>query len=111
MSDLSEIKSLIEAQNVKFEEFKKTNEAKLEAIKKEGATGDFEAKLKAIADDMAKDRADQKKAMDELEAKAARPKLGGDGKPWTNNPKPTRRPSAATCARASSSTSPSSRRP
>jgi HK97 family phage major capsid protein len=81
MSDLSEIKSLIEAQNVKFEEFKKTNEAKLEAIKKEGATGDFEAKLKAIADDMAKDRADQKKAMDELEAKAARPKLGGDGKP------------------------------
>jgi HK97 family phage major capsid protein len=81
MSDLSEIKSLIEAQNVKFEEFKKTNEAKLEAIKKEGATGDFEAKLKAIADDMAKDRADQKRAMDELEAKAARPKLGGDGKP------------------------------
>lgn len=81
MSDLSEVKSLIEAQNVKFEEFKKTNDAKLEAIQKSGATGDFEAKLKALADSMEKDRAEQKAALDAIELKASRPRLGADGKP------------------------------
>jgi len=81
MSDLSEIKGLIEAQNVAFEQFKKTNDAKIEAIKAAGATGDFEAKLQAIADDMAKDREAQKAALAAIEAKANRPRLGADGKP------------------------------
>lgn len=81
MSDMKAVLDAIEAQNVKFEEFKTTNDAKIDALKKAGATADFDAKMKAIADDMAKDRADIKKTLDDLEAKAKRPALGGDGKP------------------------------
>jgi HK97 family phage major capsid protein len=77
MSDLSEIKSLIEAQNRDFEEFKKTNDAKLEEMKKAGATADFEAKLRAIAEGMS----EHKKKLEDIEAKAKRPNLGADGKP------------------------------
>jgi HK97 family phage major capsid protein len=54
MSDLSEIKRPHRGAERRFEQFKKTNDAKIEAVKAAGATGDFEAKLKAIADDMAK---------------------------------------------------------
>src|SRR3989304_4194937 len=81
MSDMKTVLDAIEAQNSKFEEFKSTQDAKLEAIKKAGATDDFDAKLKAIADDMANDRATHKKALEDLEAKARRPQLGSDGKP------------------------------
>ena len=81
MSEMKAVLDAIEAQNVKFEEFKTTNDAKIEAVKKAGATADFDAKLKAIADDMAKDRADYKKAIEDIEAKAKRPQMGADGKP------------------------------
>lgn len=77
MSDLIEIKNAIDASNRAFEEFKKTNDAKLEEIKKGGATADFESKLKAIADEMA----EQKKKYEDLEAKSRRPATGADGKP------------------------------
>lgn len=81
MSDMSEVLKAIEGQNAKFEEFKTVNDAKIEALKKAGATADYDAKLKAITDDMAKDRTEYKKALEDIEAKARRPQLGGDGKP------------------------------
>jgi HK97 family phage major capsid protein len=81
MSDMKPVLDAIEASNRAFEEFKKTNDAKLEAIQKGGATGDHEAKLKAIADDMASFKAEQKKALEDIEAKSRRPAIGADGKP------------------------------
>jgi hypothetical protein len=111
MSEMKPVLDAIEASNRAFEEFKKANDAKLEAIQKGGATGDLEAKLKAIADDMAAFKADQKKALEDIEAKSRRPALGADGKPLDElQPKSTRRPSAATSARARTSTAASSRR-
>lgn len=77
MSDQAEVLKAIEATNRAFEEFKKTNDAKLEALQKSGATADFEAKLKAIHDDMAS----HKKALEDIEAKSRRPQMGADGKP------------------------------
>jgi HK97 family phage major capsid protein len=77
MSDQSEILKAIEASNRAFEEFKKTNDAKLEELKKGGAVADFEAKLQKIAADMA----EHKKLLEDLEAKAKRPPVGADGKP------------------------------
>ena len=77
MSDMSEVLRAIEASNRAFEEFKKTNDAKLEELKKGNATSDFEAKLNAIATAMS----EHKKALEDLEAKAKRPQFGGDGKP------------------------------
>lgn len=81
MSDMKPVLDAIEAQNKAFEEFKTTNDAKIEAVKKAGAVADFDAKLKAIADDMSAQKAAHTKALEDIEAKARRPQLGGDGKP------------------------------
>jgi hypothetical protein len=51
--DLSEIKSLIEAQGTAFEEFKKTNDALIKAKAEGKAVTDIEAKLAKIDSDMA----------------------------------------------------------
>lgn len=48
MSDLSEVKNLIEAQGTAWEEFKKINDQRLEKLEKGLATGDEEAKLAKI---------------------------------------------------------------
>jgi HK97 family phage major capsid protein len=79
--DPLEIKKLVEAQGTAWEEFKKANDAKLEA-KADGKTvGDFDAKLIKIATDMA----EIKTSLTSIETKANRPQLGSDGKPIDEN--------------------------
>lgn len=102
MSDLSEIKGIIEAQGVAFEEFKRTNdklieakasgksicdlEEKLAKIEKAFAAGDaLSAKFTAAEAEIRQAKAaaeEAKTAIDELEAKFNRQGLGGkfDGK-------------------------------
>ena len=48
MSDLSEVKNLIDAQGAAWEEFKKVNDDRLVKLEKGLATGDEEAKLAKI---------------------------------------------------------------
>ena len=67
-----EIKSLIEAQGKAFEEFKKSNDAKIEALKDGKAVADLDAKLAKIEKEMtAQD--DQKARLEKLELKMNRP--------------------------------------
>lgn len=70
--ELNEIKSLVEAQGKAFEEFKKANDARLDAIKEGKSTSDHEAKLAKIEKDMA--ALDETKArLEKLEIKMSRP--------------------------------------
>ena len=55
-----------------FEEYKQTNDDRLEALKKGLPTGDFEAKLKRIDGDM-DSLQEQKSRLEKIEAKLARP--------------------------------------
>lgn len=101
MSDMSEIKSIIDAQGVAFEEFKRTNDELVAAKASGKAVGDLEVKLAKIENDFAAGDAlsakfiaaeaeikqakaaaeEAKTAIDELEAKFNRKGLGGiDGK-------------------------------
>lgn len=78
MSDLSDITKAIEASNRAFEEFKKTNDERIEKITKGlPVTGDFESKMQTVFKDMA----EQKTIIETLEAKLKRPNIGNDGKP------------------------------
>jgi HK97 family phage major capsid protein len=70
-----EILDAIESSNRAFEEFKKVNDARIEEVKKGGFTSDFQAKMEAIQKDMT----EQKKVIEDMEAKAKRPQFGGDG--------------------------------
>ncbi|MDB5992407.1 MAG: family phage major capsid protein [Herbaspirillum sp.] len=68
----------IEASNKAFEEFKKTNDARIEKMEKgQHVPDDMQAKMNAVFKDMS----DQKAIIETLEAKLKRPLLGGDGKP------------------------------
>lgn len=81
--DLSEIKSLIEAQNRAWEEFKKTNDAQLAAKAEGKAIGDMEAKLQAIETDIQSKSTELRKLLDEVDKKATRAAtfgVGSDGK-------------------------------
>lgn len=70
--ELNDIKSLIEAQGKAFEEFKKANDARIDALKEGKSSADHEAKLAKIEKDMA--AIDEQKArLEKLEAKMARP--------------------------------------
>jgi HK97 family phage major capsid protein len=71
-----EILEAIETSNRAFEEFKKVNDVRIDELKKGGATADMQAKMEAIQKDMA----DQKRVIEDMEAKAKRPNFGGDGK-------------------------------
>jgi HK97 family phage major capsid protein len=78
MSDLSQITTAIEASNKAFDEFKKTNDARIEKMEKgRHVPDDFTAKM----DKIFKDMSDQKTVIETLEAKMKRPALGSDGKP------------------------------
>ncbi len=78
MSDLSEITKAIDASNRAFEEFKKTNDARIEKMEKgQSVPDDWKAKLDAAFKDMS----EQKAIIETLEAKLNRPALSGDGKP------------------------------
>jgi len=71
-----EILDAIETSNRAFEEFKKVNDARIDELKKGGATADMQAKMEAIQKDMA----EQKRVIEDMEAKAKRPNFGSDGK-------------------------------
>ena len=71
-----DIINAIEASNRAFEEFKRTNDARLDELKKGGATADMQAKMAAIQADMA----EQKRVIEDMEAKAKRPHFGADGR-------------------------------
>jgi HK97 family phage major capsid protein len=78
MSDLSQITTAIEASNKAFDEFKKTNDARIEKMEKgQHVPDDYTAKM----DKIFKDMSDQKTVIETLEAKMKRPALGSDGKP------------------------------
>jgi HK97 family phage major capsid protein len=53
MSDLNEVKNLIEAQGTAWEAFKKANDARLAAIEAKASTADADAAIAAIKADMA----------------------------------------------------------
>ena len=78
MSDLSEVKNLIEEQGRAWEEFKRTNDELVKAKADGKAVADLEAKLAnlSVAVDEAKSRADD--AFEEMKA-SKRPNLGGGG--------------------------------
>ena len=67
-----EVLDAIEASNRAFEEFKKVNDQRLDELKKNGATGDLQAKLDKIQNDMAEHKA----ALETFQAKATRPGFG-----------------------------------
>ena len=71
-----DILNAIETSNRAFEEFKKVNDARIEELKKGGATADMQAKMAAIQADMA----EQKRVIEDMEAKAKRPHFGADGR-------------------------------
>lgn len=99
MSDLAEVKNIIETQGRAWEEFKKANEELIKAKADGKAVGDLEAKLAKIEKDFAKGdeisakfvaaeqetkkaqeaAAEAKTAVEELEAKWARQGLFGKG--------------------------------
>lgn len=74
MSDLSEVKSLIEAQGAAWEEFKKTNDARLVAVEKGQSTADFDAKLAKLESALTQTTNDVK----DVALKSQRP-IMGDG--------------------------------
>ena len=72
-----EIRDAIEASNVAFESFKKSNDERMARIEKgQGGEGDLKLQMEKAAKDMA----DQKTIIETLEAKLKRPNLGGEGK-------------------------------
>lgn len=74
MSDLSEIKGIIEAQGTAFEQFKQANDALIKAKAEGKAVSDLEAKVAAIGADMDK-IGELKDAVADLEKRANRPDL------------------------------------
>jgi HK97 family phage major capsid protein len=74
--DVTEIKGLVEAQHKAWEEFKKTNDARLAAIEKGQSPADFDAKLAKINERIDETARDLKAA----EAAANRPNLSSEGK-------------------------------
>ena len=73
-ASVGEIADIIKKQGEAWEEFKKTNDARLKAIEQGNATGDMDAKLAKINDAMAEFRGQ----LTEIEKKAGRPKTGAD---------------------------------
>lgn len=73
MSDMAEVKELIESQGKAWEEFKKTNDAMIQAKADGKSVADLQVKLDKINADME----EQRKAMDDIAKKANRPGAGG----------------------------------
>jgi len=75
MTDMTEVKSLIESQGKAWEEFRKTNDARLAAIEAKQAIGDFDAKIAKLNDVITANG----KQIDELSKKANRLGPAGEG--------------------------------
>lgn len=73
MSDMIEVKRLLEEQGRAWEEFKKANDTRVEKLEKSQATSDFDAKLAKLNEAMD----DVKSRADEALKKAQRPAAGG----------------------------------
>lgn len=73
--DITEIKSLVDAQGAAWEEFKKTNDARLTAIEKGQNPADHEAKLAKINDELTRVGGELK----QLTLAAQRPAQAGSG--------------------------------
>lgn len=80
-----ELKSLVEAIQKGFNDFKQLNDERLSKLEKGGATGDFEAKLAAVQKDIA-EALDLKKEFERLEAKTNLQGLIGGNKGADGNP-------------------------
>lgn len=76
MSDLSEIKQLVESQGTAWEEFKRTNDERIAKMAKGEAVADLEAKLAKMNDALN----DTGSALKELAIKAGRPVMGDSKK-------------------------------
>ena len=74
MSDVQEVKSLIEAQGRAWEEFKQKNDALVEGKADGKAVGDIQASLAAINADLS----EQRKSLETIAKKAQRPGVGAD---------------------------------
>lgn len=70
---MEELKKLIEEQGLAWEEFKKTNDARIAAVEAGKGTADFEAKLAKINEDLSA----LSKSIADAERKASRPPAGG----------------------------------
>lgn len=68
------IKDAIEKQSAAFEEFKRANDQKIEALKNDKGVADINDKIAKIFEDMGS----YKKLLEEIEAKASRPNFGGE---------------------------------
>ncbi len=77
--DLSEIKSLIEAQGTAWEKFKQTNDERLAKLAKGEAVSDLEAKLAKMETDIS----DASKELKEISLKANRPEPASESKDMT----------------------------
>lgn len=77
--ELNEIKSLVEAQGKAFEEFKKANDARIDALKDGKATADLDAKLAKIEREMS-NLDEAKSRLEKLETKMNRPGAFDGGK-------------------------------
>lgn len=75
MSEFQEVKKLIEDQGHAWHEFQKTNDEIIKAKADGKAVGELQEKLDRINADMA----EQRRAFADLEKKAGRPNLGGNG--------------------------------
>ena len=73
--DMSEVKGLIEAQGRAFEEFKRVNDERIEAVKKGNGVADLEAKLATMSDAMSRIEAEKQA----LEARVNKIGLSGVG--------------------------------
>lgn len=82
MSDLNEVKTLIEEQGRAWEEFKRTNDERIERLEKGAATGDVDGKLAKLNDSMST----FSKQLEEIQKRQNRNILaGGDGKSLTDD--------------------------
>ncbi|MBK8916481.1 MAG: phage major capsid protein [Phycisphaerales bacterium] len=75
MDSMQEVKNLLDAQNVAWETFRKTNDERLAAIEKGQTTADYDAKLAKINDELAT----QAKELKAVTLAAQRPAGGASG--------------------------------
>ena len=74
---LTSVAEAITKINEAFEEFKRTNDKRLDELKKGGATGDLDAKLAKLEKDL-NELGEQKSRLEKLETRLSRPGMGAE---------------------------------